>query len=266
MAQSLVDPVGSGVVIDREGLVVGHSAERGLRVVRRVGSARVHGLRELEDLLEEVRHLGRCVRVVERDRVGEGLARHRNAHACREVVLHIDLEVVHEDEELAVGGGECEAGLVEVDDRRAGALDGRDGVVERGDDLRRCVVDPLSRDADTRAAEAVGIHERRVVSGERGPGAAGALPPKRDAGGGGIARVRRTGREDVEQRGCIGDGPRVRARGVLRVRDRDDPRAAGETDRRLDSDDSADVRGAHDAPVGLRSDGDRGEVRARGRR
>ena len=58
LAEGRVDPVGSGVVIDREGLVVGHSAERGLRVVRRVGSARVHGLRELEDLLEEVRHLG----------------------------------------------------------------------------------------------------------------------------------------------------------------------------------------------------------------
>src|SRR5207244_2650037 len=52
--------------------------------------------------------------------------------------------------------------------------------------------------------------------------------------------------------------------GGLRVRARHDPRAAGKTDRRLDPDDRAHVRWAHDASVGLGADRDRGEVRRSG--
>ena len=264
LAERLVDAVDPGVVVDRESLVVGHSTERGLRVVRRVGTARVHGLSELEDLLEEVRHLGGRVRAVERDRVGERLVRHRNADARREVFLQVDLEVVHEDEELAVRRGEGEFRGVEVDHRRAGALDGRDRVVERRDDLRRRIVDALSRHADSRTPEAVHVNEYGVVSGECRPRFPRALPSERYAGGGGITRVGCAAREGVQQRGRIGDGARVRTGGVLRVRDRHDPRAAGKTDRRLDPDDRVHVGRADDAAVCLCADGDRREVRRRG--
>ena len=265
LAHRRVDALRARVVVDRERLVVGQAAEEGLRVVARIGSAGVHRLRELEDLLEEVRHLARGVRAVERDRVGEGLVRHRDADARGEVLLHVELEVVEQDEELAVRGRELEAGAVEIDDRRTGGADLRDRVVERGHHLRRRGVDALPRHAELRSPEPIGVEERAVVGGQRGASAARALPAERNAGRRRIARVRRAADDHVEDRDGVGHGTRVRADRVLGVRDRHDATAAHEPDRRLQADDGVDVPGADDAAIGLAPEAYRGEVRGDGR-
>ena len=265
LAHGRVDPLRAGVVVDLEGLVVGHAAEGWLRVVGRVGSARVHGLRELEDLLEEVRHLARGVRVVEGDRVSQRLVRHGDADACREVLLHVDLEVVEQDQEFAVRGCERE-GSVEVHDGRARAADLRDRVVERGHHLGRSVVDALPGHADLGALESIRIEEHAVVSRKSRSSAAGALPTEWHARCRGIARVGCAADDGVE--GChrVGYRAGVRADRVLRVGDRHDAAAADDPDRRLDAHDGVDVRGTHDAAVGLAAEADRREVGGRGRR
>ena len=89
---------------------------------------------------------------------------------------------------------------------------------------------------------------KRVKSTACGPAARGR----------GIARV--GSGERRQQRRRVRDAARHRPRGVLRVRDRDDPGPAHEPDRGLDADDAAVRRRAHDRAVGLGADGERREV------
>src|SRR5205085_1246043 len=102
--------------------------------------------------------------------------RHRDADARREVLLHVVLEVVEEDEELAVCGRELEARTVEVHDGRARATDLGDRVIERGHHLRRSVIDALPGHADLRTSEPVRVQEDAVVGRKSRPAAAAAEP------------------------------------------------------------------------------------------
>ena len=239
------------IVVEGQRLVVSQPAENRLRIVARVRAAGIHRLRELKDLLEEVRHFSGRVRIVEYDRIRKRLVRHRHTHPRGEILLHVNLEVIEQHEELAVRRDELEARAVEVHHRRARSLDGGQRSIECRNDLRRCVVDALPRGADARTAQPVRIHERRVVGREGGPGAARSLPSERHAACSWIALVGRAAGDHAQRRGRIRDRAPVRPDGVLHVRDGDDPCAAGDADRRLDAHHAVDVRGADDAAVSL---------------
>jgi len=89
LAQRRIDAVRAPIVIHDQRLVVSQPAEERLQRA----SAGLERLRELEDLLEEERHLLGCVGVVEGDSVGQRLAGHRHAHPRGEVFPDIDPEV-----------------------------------------------------------------------------------------------------------------------------------------------------------------------------
>ena len=78
-------------------------------------------------------------------------------------------------------------------------------------------------------------------------------------GRGGIGRIAAGYR--VEQQGRIGHASRHGARGILRMADRDDMRAADQADRGLEPDDTIDAGGTRDRSIGFGADGCPGEMR-----
>ena len=107
--------------------------------------------------------------------------------------------------------------------------------------------------ADPRAPQPVLVERSGVVGGDVSRGA-------RRLGVAGIHA-----RHRAQQGGRIRHAPAERAGGVLRVGDRDDPRAAHQPDGRLDADDAVGRRRTHDRPVGLRPHRDGAEVGGDGR-
>ena len=88
------------------------------------------------------------------------------------------------------------------------------------------------------AVAAVRIEELRVVGRDARPSLAHRRRARRR-----IARVLGAAGNRVQQRRGVRNRPAVRADGVLAVRDRDDARAARESDRRLDADHTVRVPG-----------------------
>src|SRR3989442_9914589 len=175
---------------------------------------------ETEDLRWEELELDGRVAVVEGDDAAEGLrealAVEGDAAPGRGVGVGAVLELPDEPDDLV----EAAVDLVDrgdvrgVEEDRAGGAHRVERVLERGVELLAEAGHARSRHADARAAQAVRVEELRVVGEDL----------VAVAGGRGIARVARLARDRAEYRGRVGDGARVRADRVLRMRDRDDAR------------------------------------------
>ena len=100
------------------------------------------------------------MRLVERDRVGQRLMRHRHADARREVTLQVvEPEVVAQDQELAVAGREHEFGRIEVDKNRTRIVHRCQRSVEHRSRERAHVVDALP-------LTAVGKPDKKALAAE----------------------------------------------------------------------------------------------------
>jgi len=200
---------------------------------------RTLGLRLLEDLLGEVGHLSRAVLLVEPDQVLERPVTEARRER-REVRGQAGLELVEQDLELAV---------VELADRRDVG-----GVHDHGAELlqldERLLDEPVGR----------GRLPVELLAGHADPESLDALAERLRVVDRGAARSRRALRRRVggvrpgnrgQQDRRVGHRAAHRAGGVLRVRDRDDARAADEADRGLDADESAVVGRRDDRAVGL---------------
>ncbi len=212
------------------------------------------GLRELEQLLPEERQLLVSVRLVERDEVGKRM--HPQPDSAGQVSIEVALEIEDEDDDLRVARVDfVDRGDVGgVDDDRSCISHRSDGSLEDGVGLVAGACDATARDANARAPEAVRVEELHVVGEDLA--ASGACR--------GIARIWQLTRDGAEHGGRVRDGARVRADGVLIVRDGHDAGTARKPNCRLDADDAINRSRAHDAAVRLGAEGDSCEVR-RGR-
>ena len=175
----------------------------------------------------------------------------------REVRVEVVAEFPEQDHEFV----EAAVDLVyrrdvrRIDEDRAGRAHRVERVLEHRVRLLAVARNAGSRHADTRAAQSVRVKELGVVGEHLVPVAA-----RR-----GVARVAGLAGDRAEHRGSVGDGARVRADRVLRMRDRDDARARHQADRRLDAHDTVGVRRADDRAIRLGADGHRRQVRGRRR-
>ena len=144
-----------------------------------------------------------------------------------------------------------------ADSRRAGELDGVEhggaevpqhvqGLVEDGHGRVARLGAAVPPHAEPGPGQRARVEEGRVVGG-----------PARRGRGHRVLRVRAG--QHAEQRRRLGHRPGHRARGVLGRRDRHDPAPADQAQRGLDADHAARAGRAHDRPVGLGADRQRGQ-------
>ena len=194
------------------------------------------------------------MRIVERDRVGKCAPGQRNTASSRQVLLQIDLEVEQEHGEFRRPGEDLsEVGERNINERRSRAGHRAQRVLEDRVQLGAKAFE-FAGHADARSPEPTGIEELHVVLWN----------PVSVTARRRIARVGRPLDDGSQHCGGIGNATSVRAGRILGMRDRHDTGPADQPHRRFDADYPVMVRRADDAAVGLRPDGDRGEVGRRG--
>ena len=197
----------------------GRSRAPGCRSCRRTAAAACPApgssdCRQLEDLLRRrTASRDRRVRVVERDRVGQCLARHRHAGPRREVCLQIAHEVEEQHQELAVARREGEPAASRSTRVAPAAVIASSAHVEDRRDVRarrrRC---PGASRRCALPAQAVRIDELQC---SWSAASAGALSPRHPSGTPPVAGSRPSNvwlAMTRQHRRGIGDRARVRAR------------------------------------------------------
>ncbi len=204
-------------------------------------------LRGQEQLLAEERHLARLLALVERNELVQRVDRGRGTQGP-EVLVQVGLELVEEDFVLAGVHLRRRRDVGGIDDHRAARFHVRDRLVHQAVGHGAVAEVLFARDAKARALQRAGVETPGVVtSGARG------APLRRR-----IARVDAGHRAEEQRR--VGDGSGHGSRGVLAVRNGNNPAAAHETNRRLDADQSVGAGWTDDGPVGLGADANRRKI------
>src|SRR5438309_2147436 len=204
--------------------------------------------------------------------------RHGHAHASTEILSYIELEVVEQHHELAIGRREAEVvrRIIKINHGGAGIGYRLDGCIECCYHLRGRAINALPRHAQACTPEASRIQKRRVVGGKgwtalarkrcrRRTSGAASLPAQRDTAGCEIAWIGSAADDETESGSCIGHGTGVRPHRILGVGDGNYAAAADQPDRGFNPYNPVDICRTNNAAIGFATQGHRGEVSRRSR-